>query len=382
MAARSQVQLQDATGPAAAYVTLPMVMTGPIRPDVVQDVFTRMSKNRRQPYAVSKYAGMQVSAESWGTGRAVARLPRVHGSGTHRAGQGAFANMARGGRMFGPTKVWRKWHAKISTNQRRYATVSALAASAVPALVQARGHRIENVPEVPLVLSTASTSGIAKTKQAAELLRAVGAYTDVERVAASHQIRTGKGKGRNRRYTQRRGPLLVYKEDSSLTKAMRNLPGVEVCQVSRLNLLQLAPGGHLGRFVIWTQDAFADLHTLYGNNRPNSSSKAGFQLPRPAMTNTDLTRIINSEEIQSVLRDKHTSRQKPSRKRNPLKNLGFLIKLNPYAKAQRRSTIRAQQQAAERKDAATRAVRAKKVASKRATIKARNAAANKATLAL
>ena len=34
-----------------------------------------------------------------GTGRAVARIPRVRGGGTHRSGQGAFGNMCRGGRL-------------------------------------------------------------------------------------------------------------------------------------------------------------------------------------------------------------------------------------------------------------------------------------------
>ena len=75
---------------------------------------TGIAKNNRQPYAVKFEAGMQTSAESWGTGRAVSRIPRVPGGGTHRAGQGAFGNMCRGGRMFAPTKVstlhiW--WHA-------------------------------------------------------------------------------------------------------------------------------------------------------------------------------------------------------------------------------------------------------------------------------
>lgn len=51
-------------------------------------------------------------------GRAVARIPRVSGGGTHRAGQAAFGNMCRSGRMFAPTKVWRKWHIKINQNQK------------------------------------------------------------------------------------------------------------------------------------------------------------------------------------------------------------------------------------------------------------------------
>lgn len=46
-----------------------------------------MAKNKRQAYSVAENAGHQTSAESWGTGRAVARIPRVGGGGTHRSGQ-------------------------------------------------------------------------------------------------------------------------------------------------------------------------------------------------------------------------------------------------------------------------------------------------------
>jgi large subunit ribosomal protein L4e len=84
-------------------------------------------------------SGEQTSALSWGTGRAVARIPRVRGGGTHRSGQAAFGNMCRGGRMYAPLKIWRKWHRKINLKQRRYALVSAIAASGVPSLVLARG---------------------------------------------------------------------------------------------------------------------------------------------------------------------------------------------------------------------------------------------------
>ena len=37
--------------------------------------------------------------------------------------------------MFAPTKTWRKWHVKVNQAQRRFAVVSALAASALPSLV-------------------------------------------------------------------------------------------------------------------------------------------------------------------------------------------------------------------------------------------------------
>ena len=54
--------------------------------------------------------------------------------------------------MFGPTRIWRKWHRKTNKNQKRFAVCSAVAASAVPALVMARGHRVDRLPEIPLVL--------------------------------------------------------------------------------------------------------------------------------------------------------------------------------------------------------------------------------------
>ena len=155
---------------AGASVPLPSVFTAPIRLDVVHFVHTNIRKNSRQAYAVAYASGEQTSAMSWGTGRAVARIPRVAGGGTGRSGQGAFGNMCRGGRMYAPTKIWRRWHRHVNVGQRRFAVVSALAASAVPALVQARGHRVDQVEEVPLVVKTGD---IKKTSQAVALLKAV-----------------------------------------------------------------------------------------------------------------------------------------------------------------------------------------------------------------
>jgi len=246
--------------------------------------------------------------------------------------------------MFAPTKTWRRWHRKVSVNQRRYALVSALAASAIPALVMARGHRIEQVPEVPLVVDNKSIDSIDKTSKALALLKAVGALADVSKVKDSKKLRSGKGKLRNRRYVQRRGPLIIFNEKSPLIKAFRNLSGVELANVSRLNLLQLAPGGHLGRFVIWTRDAIERLDALYGTYKRAASEKNGYKLPRPMLSNADLARIINSDEIQSSLREKIPNQKISIRRKNPLKNLGFMIKLNPYAKTARRRELVAKEQ--------------------------------------
>jgi large subunit ribosomal protein L4e len=321
MAARPAISIQSfAADAASATLVLPAVFTAPIRPDIVKIVHTNMAKNRRQPYAVFWKAGHQHSAESWGTGRAVARIPRVSGGGTNRSGQAAFGNMVRKGRMFNPTKIWRRWHRHVNVNQKRYAVVSALAASAQAPLVEARGHKIEHVPEVPLVVP-ATVEALKKTREVLSMCEKIGAMDDVVRARESRHVRPGVGKARNRRYLVRRGPLIVYKEDNGLAKACRNLPGVEVAQVSRLNLLQLAPGGHLGRFIIWTESAFASLDEVFSK----------FTLPRAHMTNADVARIINSDEIQSHVRPALRPSPRASVKLNPLTNMAAMKKLNPYA---------------------------------------------------
>ncbi|KAF9168393.1 hypothetical protein DFQ26_008343 [Actinomortierella ambigua] len=341
LAARPVVTVFGENGKdAIGSQVLPAVFKAPIRPDIIALTFKNMNKNNRQAYAVSEKAGHQTSAESWGTGRAVARIPRVSGGGTHRSGQAAFGNMCRGGRMFAPTKIWRKWHVKTNQNQKRYATASALAASALPSLVLARGHRIEQIEEVPLVVGSGVES-LTKTKAAIALLEALNAYADVVKVSNSRKLRAGVGKLRNRRHRQRRGPLVVYNEDNGVVKAFRNIPGVEVANVNRLNLLQLAPGGHMGRFIIWTQGAFDRLDEIYGTYRKGSSLKKDYNLPQHKMANPDVTRIINSAEVQGALKAAGPAKTpRPySQKKNPLKNQAVMNRLNPYAQTLRRAEI-------------------------------------------
>jgi len=304
---RPLVTVQSTSGKFKATTAFPEVFLSPIRTDLIQDVHTKMNKNHRQPYAVSSLAGEDTSAISWGTGRAVSRIPRVKGGGTHRSGQGAFGNMCRKGRMFAPTKIWRRWHVKINLNQKRFAACAALAATAVAPLVMARGHRISNIAEVPLVVADNDIQGISKTKDAVAFLNALGLQPELKKVEDSRHIRAGKGKARNRKYVQSKGPLIVHnknRENSTIEQAFRNIPGVELANVTRLNLLSLAPGGHVGRLIVWTESAFNELNNIYGTRKTLSKQKNGFSLPRSVITSCDIARIINSSEVQTQLLEK------------------------------------------------------------------------------
>jgi large subunit ribosomal protein L4e len=339
MAARPLITVHNEKGEATdKAITLPAVFRAPIRPDIVNFVHFQMKMNSRQPYAVSEGAGHQTSAESWGTGRAVARIPRVRGGGTHRSGQGAFGNMCRGGRMFAPTKTWRRWHRRINVNQKRYAMCSAIAATGIPSIVMSKGHRIEQIPEVPLVL-TDKVEEYKKTKEAMGLLKRLKAWTDIEKVKSSRRFRAGKGKMRNRRRIQRRGPMVIYNQDNGICRAFRNIPGITLLNVARLNLLKIAPGGHVGRFCIWTEGAFSKLDGLYGTWRKPSADKNNYNLPMHKMTNSDLSRLLKCDEIQKAVRAPIKTRDRKVLKKNPLKNIRTMVRLNPYAAVQKRNAL-------------------------------------------
>lgn len=356
----------------AGSASMPTVFTAPIRDDLVQFCHTNMAKNRRQGRSVFWHAGHEHSAESWGTGRAVARIPRISGSGTHRSGQGAFGNQCRKGRMFAPLKLWRKWHRKVNTNQKRNAVASALAAAACAPLVMARGHKIDDVPELPLVVDSLNKE---KTSALLKSLDNIGALDDLAR--CGKRTRPGQGKMRSGRFTRARGPLIVYGDENPLVKqSARNVAGVDTCAVSRLNLLQLAPGGHLGRLVVFTKDAFEQLDSIFGTYRERATQKGGFQLGRNIMSCADLARIINSDQIQSTLRMERVNTDKNSKgKKNPLTNKTAMQRVNPAAKqlreaeakavvarkAARAAALKVKRSKAGRKDKAVRAVRFNKL---------------------
>lgn len=233
--------------------------------------------------------------------------------------------------MFAPTKVWRKWHRKINKNQKRYAVCSAIAASAVPALVMARGHRCEEVPEIPIVIEN-DFQKPRKTKVVMNTLRSLKLSKELRRCKKRY-MRPGKGKFRNRRWKNRTGPLIVFAKDNGIGAAARNIRGVDLCSVYHLNLLKLAPGGHVGRLIIWTEAAIECLTTLYGSQKEGSVMKVRrnggkYHMPRPMMKNSDLQRIILSPEVQGVLRPTRRGTI-GKRKRNPLKVPDLMAELNP-----------------------------------------------------
>ncbi|CAG2099933.1 unnamed protein product [Medioppia subpectinata] len=170
-----------------------------------------------------------------------------------------------------------------------------VAATAIPSIVEGRGHRISNIQTLPIVVSDKINS-FSKTHQAVALLNQLGLSEELKKVKDSKVITAGKGKFRGRRYTKRTGLLVIHDNDCSSLDAFKNIEGVELLDINCLNILKLCPGGKLGRLVMWTQSAFVKLERIFSDE-----FKAGFVLPKPMCTSEDLEEYFYSPEIQELI---------------------------------------------------------------------------------
>jgi large subunit ribosomal protein L4e len=243
----NKVPIMDLTGAHTGEIELPDVFDEVYRPDLIKKAVLSAQANRLQVYGPTLYAGMQTSADNWGPGRGMARVPRIkNGNRVARITQ------ARGGRKAHPPKVEKDYSEKINKKERIKAIKSAIAATANSELVRQRGHRFEaNLP----IIAVDEFQDIQTTKQVAGFMEAINVYDDVLRAKNGKHIRAGGGKRRGRKYKKPKSILIVVDQDNGVGRAARNLPGVDVVTVSRLNAELLAPGTHPGRLSIWTEAA-------------------------------------------------------------------------------------------------------------------------------
>jgi large subunit ribosomal protein L4e len=243
----------DLSGNASGQIELPPVFEEEYRPDLIKRAVLAAQANRLQPYGPHFYAGMNTSAQSWGPGHGVSRVPRLK-NGRKAAG----IPMAVGGRRSHAPQPEADRTEKINIKERRKAIRSAIAATACTELVSARRHKFSR--ELPIVAHN-DIETLSKTADVRKFLVAAGLWDDVERAKLGRHIRAGKGKIRGRKYKNRKSLLIVAASDQGLGKAARNLPGVDFITVEKLNAELLAPGTHAGRLTIWTEGSLQKLST-------------------------------------------------------------------------------------------------------------------------
>jgi len=257
--AHKTTEIFDLQGKSTGKITLPDVFSTPIRPDVIKRAVLAIQSNRLQPQGRDPMAGKKTTAESRGTGSAIARVPRVKGG----SGRAAFAPSTVKGRQPHPPRAEKIIVKNIPKKEAKLALTSAIAATAEKEVVAKRGHKVDAIVSLPLIVDNA-LEGLSKAKEVEEAFSKLGFDAELTRVRESRNVRAGKGKHRGRKMKQAVGPLIVVVSGKSLLAAATNIPGVQVTTVTGLNTEMLAPGTHPGRLTIWTNGAIEKLTTLYG----------------------------------------------------------------------------------------------------------------------
>lgn len=260
----TKIKVYSLEGEATDEIELPEIFMEEFRPDLIKRAVISSQTARIQPWGTDPMAGKRTTAESFGAGRGAAMVPRVKGSRHPAGSKGAFVPHAVGGRRAHPPRVARIIHEKINKKEKRLAIRSAVAATANQELVELRGHRVENLPQIPVVVDDEITK-VKRTSETREIFKKLGVMDDVVRAKSGRKIRAGRGKTRGRKYKSPKGPLLVVGEDKGISLGARNHPGVDVVVVDNLNAELLAPGTHPGRLTIYTKSAIEKLGELFQN---------------------------------------------------------------------------------------------------------------------
>ncbi|MCK9323284.1 MAG: 50S ribosomal protein L4 [Candidatus Methanomethylophilaceae archaeon] len=250
----TQTNVYSVKGEVSGTVDVPEAFSTPYRPDIIKKAILAASANSRQPYGPGPRAGMRHSVKTWGKGRGVARVQRVHDG---KKATESPNNVS--GRRAHPPVPERIWAQKVNRKELKIARCSALAATACAECVKERGHQFDDSVSFPIVIED-DFQNVMSTSQINGIFDAIGIGYDVERAKEGTKIRAGRGTMRNRKYRTPVSILIVVVDRKvPVFKGASNLPGVEIETVSTLNASILAPGGDAGRLVVYTKSAIAQI---------------------------------------------------------------------------------------------------------------------------
>jgi large subunit ribosomal protein L4e len=240
--------LYDVDGEEAGSVTLPAVFETPYRPDLIRRAVLAAQANRKQDYGADPFAGLRTPAESPGSGRGMAHVPRQNNMGRRSP------NTVKGRRAH-PPKAEKDHSLDINDKERKQAVRSAIAATGDADLVAERGHAFADDLDLPVVLGD-EFEDLVKTQEVVSVLEAIGLHADIER-AEERTVRAGQGTTRGRKY--RRPSSILFVTGGEISKAARNLAGADVTTGREVNAEDLAPGTHPGRLTVWTEAALEEV---------------------------------------------------------------------------------------------------------------------------
>lgn len=250
-------RIYGVNGEPVGEIELPDIFYYPLRKDIIKRAFLSAFTAMLQPKGRDPLAGKRTTARSWGVGYGLARVPRLP------RGEARFVVSARKGHIAFPPRPERRIREEVNRNERIIAIISALAATSRVELVRERGH-VFTVDKLPVIVVDEVETAYSKTSDVRGFLEKIGVWSDIEKSYEKTRIRAGIGKMRGRKYIEPRSVLfIVSKYDLPFTRAVRNLPGVDIATPGNLGILHLAPGGVPGRLTIISKPALDALVEKY-----------------------------------------------------------------------------------------------------------------------
>ena len=176
-----KVDVLNLNGEPVEKIDLPQVFNESYRPDVIRRAVISLQSQRRQPYGPNVLAGLRTSAHYHGSRRKrytmmmrdMARMQRIHGGAPHMAWRARKVPQAVKGRRAFPPKVEKIWEQKINKKEKNLALRSAIAATANKDIVMTRGHAIDKIKTLPLIVKD-DIEKLKKTKDVEKLLLSLG----------------------------------------------------------------------------------------------------------------------------------------------------------------------------------------------------------------
>ncbi|MBE44235.1 MAG: 50S ribosomal protein L4 [Thaumarchaeota archaeon] len=255
------VQVYSLDGKIVDELELPKVFSTPYRPDVIHKAFISLQSHSFQPQGRDPLAGEKTSAMSRNTGQGIARMARVKGSGFPRAGQAAGVGNTIKGRQAHPPMSNKNITKRLNKKEKRLALCSAIAATISKEIVASRGHSVDKIKDLPLVIND-DICKIKKTKDLQNVMNSLNLSDDIERVRKGWKKRMGKSQRRGRVTRASRSVLIVVDKDEGIGKATGSILGIDVTTVKNLSVLHLAPGSHAARLVLWSKGAIEHLNSF------------------------------------------------------------------------------------------------------------------------
>lgn len=261
-----EVNVYKLDGNVAERMALPQIFSGEFREEIVRRALLSEQSAHYQPQAHYVLAGLQTTAvyvgkySGYRRGRhmGIAIRPR------QKLGGGAMGDVRRipssvKGRRAHPHKLGKMLNENMNKREYEKAIRSALSSLSMREMIKKR-HSVE-IDEFPIVVED-NIEEITKSKELLKVLSALGLSKDL---GLSRKPALKRGRRAQRRHF-RKSVLLVVKNTAKVERAGRNIPGVDVCGIERLEVGKLAPGAK-PRLSVWSKGAANGVEGIFERAR-------------------------------------------------------------------------------------------------------------------